>query len=78
MNRRFNTGSRKFCQSASYRNTPGLTLEIAVKLRAVAPTRSRISAHDVGLFATISLFGMLPVGLACALMLMQIFGVWSY
>jgi hypothetical protein len=78
MNRCFKAGSRQSRQYAAHRDRPGLTLEIAVKPRAVARTSSRISAHDLGLFATISIFGLLPVGLVCGLMLMQIFGVWSY
>jgi hypothetical protein len=38
----------------------------------------RFTVDDIGLFLTIAIFGLLPIGAASGLMLMQIFGVWGY
>jgi hypothetical protein len=49
-----------------------------MKRQAVTRAKPRISADDLALFFTIGFFGLLPIGLTSGLMLMQIFGVWSY
>lgn len=46
--------------------------------KAAVRTASKFTTDDAGLAFTICFFGLLPVGLASGLMLMQIFGVWSY
>lgn len=46
--------------------------------RAVARRVPRFTAGDAGLFFTIGFFGLLPIGLAVGLMLMQLLGAWPY
>lgn len=38
----------------------------------------RFTADDIGMFLTIAIFGLLPVGTASGMMLMQILGMWEY
>ena len=37
----------------------------------------RDAGRDLALAATLVIFGVFPIGVACGLMLLQIFGVWS-
>ncbi len=46
--------------------------------RAVARRMPRFTAGNAGLFFTIGFFGLLPIGLAAALMLTQILAAWPY
>jgi hypothetical protein len=46
--------------------------------QAAARRAPRFTADDIGLFFTIAIFGLLPVGTVSGLMLMQILGVWAY
>jgi hypothetical protein len=46
--------------------------------QAAARHAPRFTVDGIGLFLTIGIFGLLPVGTASGLMLMQILGVWEY
>ncbi|MDE2133978.1 MAG: hypothetical protein KGM97_02655 [Alphaproteobacteria bacterium] len=46
--------------------------------RAVARHMSSSTVGSAGLFFTIGFFGLLPMGLAVALMLTQILSAWPY
>jgi len=57
-----------------------LNLEIVMNRQSQAAARHapRFTVDGIGLFLTIGIFGLLPVGTASGLMLMQILGVWEY
>ncbi|MDE1937569.1 MAG: hypothetical protein KGI68_00990 [Alphaproteobacteria bacterium] len=38
----------------------------------------KITVEEIGLFLVVAIFGLLPLGLASGLMLLQILGLWSY
>jgi hypothetical protein len=45
---------------------------------AETPASRKITVEEIGLFLVVAIFGLLPLGLASGLMLMQILGVWAY
>ena len=57
-----------------------LNLEIVMNGQSQTAARHapRFTVDDIGLFLTIGIFGLLPVGTASGMMLMQILGVWEY
>jgi hypothetical protein len=57
-----------------------LNLEIVMNRQSQTAARRapRFTVDDIGLFLTIGIFGLLPVGTASGMMLMQILGVWEY
>jgi hypothetical protein len=45
--------------------------------KAAVRFASRDAGRDLALAATLVFFGVFPIGVVSAMMLMQIFGVWS-
>ena len=42
-----------------------------------ADSAPRHAGRDLALAATLVVFGIFPIGVACGMMLLQIFGVWT-